>query len=158
MVVSPGKYTAKIKDYGLGTTQNGDPKAMILFTFKDQNGQDRELTWTGSLKEGRAREITIDALLVCGLKGDELSTLASGVEGSALSADQEVQIDVMTEEYEGKAYSKIKWVNRLGGAAFREKMNHGMAVQKMAGLNLKADVAARRKETGVTDKKEDLPF
>lgn len=67
-MINPGKYTAKIKDYGIGSTKAGEPKAMILFTFKDQNGAEKELTWSGSLKEGRAREITIDALLTCGLK------------------------------------------------------------------------------------------
>lgn len=157
-MINAGKYIAKIKDYGIGSTKAGDPKAMIMFTFKDENGTNHEMTWNGSLKEGRAREITIDALLNCGLKGDDLSQLANGIESNVLDANIEVELDIQHKEYEGKIGPRISWINRPGGAAFRDKMEHTIAVQKMAGLNLKADVMARRKEKGIPDKKDIIPF
>lgn len=157
-MINAGKYIARIKDFGVGTTKAGDPKAMVMFTLKDENGTSHDMTWNGSLKEGRAREITIDALLICGLKGDDLSRLSMGVESGILDVNSDVQLDIQHESFEGKTSAKIKWVNRPGGAAFRDKLTPDLAVQKMAGLNLKADIAARRKETGLADKKKDLPF
>lgn len=150
--VNEGKYTAKIKDYGIGTTKEGQPKAMIIFTFKDEKGLDQELVWSGSFKEGKAREITIDALLTCGLKGDNPLAMVGGIETGILNADQEVQIQVKNELYNDKTYSKIAWINKLGGRMFQDKVD----VQKFAGLNLKADVVARRKETGIKD--DGVPF
>lgn len=40
---------------------------------------------------------------------------------------------------------------------FRNKLDSADATKKLAGLNLKGDILARRKETGIKDK-ETLPF
>lgn len=150
------KYTARIKDYGIGTTKAGDPKAMVMFTFKDENGTSVDMTWSGSLREGRAREITIDALLVCGLKGNDLSKLAQGAESGVLDLNRDLSITVEEEEYNGKTYKKIKWINAPGGAGFRDI--DPSTVKKLTGMNLSGDVEARRKQSGIKDKVDEVPF
>lgn len=154
-MIAAGRYSAKIKGYGIGTYKDGSPKVMILFSFKDADEKQQELTWAGSLKEGRAREITIDALLVCGLRGEDIKALAGGVETGLLSTENDVSIVIEHEEYEGKTYARIKWVNPAGGGAFKKSTI--AEVQKMAGLDLKTDVLARRKETGISED-DNLPF
>lgn len=156
-MIDPGRYLGKVKQYGIGTTKAGDPNVTVIFGFKDNLNQERELTWFGSLKEGRAREITIDALLVCGFKGNDIGALAGGPETGLLDLNTDVDLVVENEEYNGKVSTKIKWINRAGGAAFKDKADPSL-IQKMAGMNLKADVAARRAATGVKDSGDEIPF
>lgn len=154
-MINPGKYTGRVKDYALGVTQKGDPKVMIIFTFKDEHGSQQELTWTGFLSE-KAKNITIDTLLNCGMKGEDIGALVAGVECGVLDTSIDVTLVIENEEYQGKTFPRIKWVNRPGGAAFKDKLTSA-DVKKMPGLNLKADVLARRKETGLNED-EKLPF
>lgn len=152
--MKPGRYTGYIRNYGLGENKSGMPNVWINFDVKDTNGDTYGYTWFGSLKEGRAREITIDALLACGLTGNNLENLKSGIEGGALDQTQGVELHLEEETWDGKTRLKVKWINKQGGMKF-DKLASENAAKKMKGLNLDAEVAARRKETGITD---DLPF
>ena len=155
-MVNAGRYTARVKDYGLATTMAGDPKVTVLFTFKDEEGKQQDMFWDGFLKSPKSKEITIDALLVCGLKGDDLTGFENGAESGKLDLSREVEIVVNHEEFNGKTRAKIAWVNRTGGASFKDVSPD--AVKKLSGLNLKADIMARRKETGIEKPEEKLPF
>lgn len=147
--LKPGRYSAKVKDYGISDSKAGKPLIMILFEVQDGVGGTREMIYRGSLNEGKAREMTFDALMVCGLKGDDISLVAHGAPGNALDSEKTVSVVIQNEEYEGKTYSKIAFVNEPGGAAFQKKMDAGDAVTKLAGMNLKNEFAARRIEKGV---------
>ena len=145
--IKPGKYEARVCDYGIKATKAGDPAVVVRFKTETF-----EYNWQGTLKEGRGREITIDALLVCGLSTDDLTQLADGVDSKVLDTEKLVSITVELERNtnDGKDYPKIAWVNELGGGGFKNEMTKEQAVAKMSGMNLKADVLKRRQEKGVT--------
>jgi hypothetical protein len=111
--VVPGTYLGKVKNYGITTTQAGEPQVAIQFGLTTPEGQ-KTLTWHGTLKEGKGREITLGALLNCGFRGDDISALADGVDGGALDTDREVDLVVEDNTPPGKTevYSKVRWVNR----------------------------------------------
>ena len=110
--IKAGKYLGRILDYGIGVTKEGNPQAVILFAFSDAMDNRHEMTWYGTLKEGRGREITIDALLVCGLRGNNLETLADGVQGHALDAGREVQLTIeYQKDQNGREHPRVKWIN-----------------------------------------------
>lgn len=173
MSVKPGKYIGRVVDYGIGTTKNGDPQVMVQFRFEDSDHKTQQMTWFGSLKQGQEgkkapREITIDALLACGLATDEIESLANGPQGCALDEERDVQLTIEEEtDDKGKVRSKIRWINIPGGAAFRDKLSFQDARIKLGALNLKGDVKFRRQQTGITNTHkpptdtaphDDLPF
>src|SRR5690606_25930509 len=128
----PGKYEAKPKQWGLGTTSKGNPQVIVLFGIDDQDGDHHEMTWFGTLKEGRGQEITLDSLLFMGFKGNDLTTLADGVEGGALDMDTPVSITIAEETNEkGQTFMKVQWVNRVGGAAFKDALSKKEAQVKL---------------------------
>lgn len=150
--IEAGRYEARIVNYGIGTTKAGNPQVMVLFEFEDKDQDRHEITWYGTLKEGRGQEITIDSLLVMGMVGNDLTALADGVESGLLNVDSPVNITVALETTEqGQTFAKVQWVNALGGKAFRDKLSKNEAQVKLGALNLKGAVMSRRKETGIQD-------
>ena len=150
--IPAGRHSAKVIDYGLGETKNGDPQVKIRFKL---DGDGSEITWFGSLKEGRAREITIDALLVCGMVGDDLNDLSGGAGSGILNEKKSVSIVVEDEEYNGKTTTKVKWINDIDGGG------RSLAPDKKPLLkSMKGDILARRAQRGKVDSKdnEELPF
>jgi hypothetical protein len=93
--------------------------------------------------------------LVCGLNTDDLTQLASGIDANVLDLNKELSITVELErnDRDGKDYPRIRWVNELGGAGFKNEMSKDEAVAKMSGMNLKADVMRLRAEKVVTTRK-----
>jgi len=163
--MEPGKYIARISDYGISETKSHHPQISILFEFKDDKGNPYKLTWYGTLKEGRGREITIDSLLKCEFKGNNLDLIAGGPPSNILNMEKDLEIDIERHEYEGKAQMRIQWVNLPGGSGFRNKLNEEGVVQSLKGMKLQADVMARRQEIGIIDGQEnsadpddDIPF
>jgi hypothetical protein len=157
-LIQSGKYQGKIIDYGIGETRGGSPQVMILFEMLDQEMDRHELTWYGTLKEGKGQEITLKALLTCGMKGNDLDALADGVLSNILDVDTPVSLTVEREprldamgNSTGETVAKIKWINRAGGAAFQSKLSRDEAKSKISSLNLKNALAAARHETGIKD-------
>lgn len=156
-----GKFTAKIVDYAIRSTKNGDPEPTIRFRWDDH-----EWNWRGSLKEGKAREITLKALFACGFSGDDLSILAEGVVSGALDTDKELLLSVAIElGQDGKEYPVIKSINEIGWQGFQDTMDRGEAIRKMAGMNLKGEIAALKKSIPAATQKKtnvisvnDIPF
>src|SRR3990167_7293401 len=142
--MTPGKYLAKIINYGVSESSTGKLRVEIQFGFKDNEGAEQKLFWHGYFTE-KSLPITAKALVVCGLSGNDHDALAAGPSSGLLNMEAPVQIEVVNEEFEGKTRSKIAWVNSPGGAKFMEPK---MAVQKLKGLGLGAAVAAARAETG----------
>jgi hypothetical protein len=141
MAYKPGKYLARVVDCGLTKTKAGD--AMVLVRFKwDEENTERELNWNGSLKDGRGREITMEALKVYGLKTKDLSLLVDGAE-NVFDTVKPVMITVELEAgTDGKDYAKIKWVNDpdRAGSFKNEITNKDEAKALLAKMNLGADL------------------
>jgi len=139
-----GKHLAKLKDYAMTVTSSEKLQILLVFEF-EFNDQTKELTWYGSFKEGRAREITLDTLFLCGFSGEDLSILAELNTSGALDCDQQVQIVVeLREDLQGKERLQISWVNPVGGAAFKNRLTRKEAAIKLLGLNLKEELLARQ--------------
>lgn len=143
--IPEGRHLAKVIDYGLGETKGGEPQVLVQFKLE---GDGSEITWFGSLKEGRASEITIDALLVMGFSGGDLLTLEGGAGSGVLDEKKSVSITVEAEEYQGKTQHKVRWVNPADGGGTKRKLTD----DKKAKLkSFKGLIAQRRAETGIKD-------
>ena len=138
-----GRHQARVIDYGLTETKAGDPQVRVKFKLV---GDGSEITWFGSLKEGKASEITIDSLLVCGLHGTDLLILEGGSGSGALNEEKIVSIVVEDEEYNGKTTTKVKWINSLDGGAKKLSDNKKGSLKRYSQL-----VKARRVELGIKD-------
>lgn len=158
--MNEGQFTARISNYGLQETKNGNVMAVIQFEFEDSESKKQKLSWRGSFNGG-ALEWTLKTLLICGLFGNDPTVIADGPSSGALNMDKEFNITVK-QEYgqDGKAYWKVTWVNEVG---FSNLLNKAGAVAKLG--DLRAQVAALRKETGYDkkpeikqEKLEEIPF
>lgn len=142
--IPAGRHLAKVIDYGLSETKAGDQQVMVKLKL---SGDGSEITWYGSLKEGKAQEITFDTLQrVLQMQGDDLLALEGGAGSQVLNETKDVEITVAHEEYQGKTQVKVKWINDVGG--FTKKKLDVQATSKLKSLN--AAFKARRKETGAT--------
>lgn len=152
MSVTPGQYKAKISNYGITNTKAGDPQVAVLFDIQDQDGTPREMTWYGTFKEGKGRDITLRALLTMGMRSDDFEKLAEGITGNVLNAENPVNLSIEDEPgQDGKTYAKIRWINPVGGSAFRDKMTKDQAKVKLGALNLRGAMALIKQEMGVKD-------
>jgi hypothetical protein len=87
----------------------GTLQAAVMFAILDEGSyRGRRLRWMGYFTDDSV-DRTIEALRLCGFKGDELSELPRQ------KLDQEVSITVEHEEYDGKTRAKVAWVNAAGG-------------------------------------------
>jgi len=174
-VVPADVYVGRVVNYGIKETKNGDPEPVIVFQVP-VNGKNRSIYWRGSLKEGKAREITIEALLVCGLSTKFLGEMADGPKSNALDTEKDIQLTVINETNDdGKTYAKVQYVNEVGGM-LRNILSRQEAVTKISTLkSLAADIAdlakkrnyslskekpkgAAREETPPPPSGEDIPF
>jgi hypothetical protein len=152
--IKPGKFIGKVVDYGFRKTSGGVVEPQIRFKWKDEFNTEFEWNWRGSLKEGKAREITLAAIVTCGFNGDDLSVMADGVPSGALDTKKEVLLTVVLEPgNDGKLYPKINWINEVGGGGFKDIISRGEVAAQLAGMNLKGDLMALKK-TNTTE----IPF
>lgn len=146
MSIQPGTYIGKVFTHAITETKAGDPQAAVTFTIDDE-GKQKSLTWFGSFKSPKASEITIKALIACGLKGNNPA--------GDLEIGKEVQLVVEEEEgQDGKLRTRIRWVNPVGGAASMKKVDPAAAKAKLS--SLEGAVMAARQATGIND--EEIPF
>lgn len=104
-------YRAKAKEWQLGESENGKPFVGVLFEVLTADAQEKHLTWRGFFTEATT-ERTIESLRYMGFEGDDLEQLV-GLDRN------EVDLVVEDEEYDGKTYARVQWVNRA--AALRVK-------------------------------------
>lgn len=111
-MIEPGTYTARATEIDFGEASNGTPQIAVLFEAVDTG---ETITWYGYLTE-KAAKYAVQALRTMGWQGDDLSALDIG------DIQEEVSIVVDTEEYDGQTRTKVKWVNRPGGLALKQRM------------------------------------
>ena len=158
--MNEGQFTAKISNYGLQETKNGNVMAVVQFEFEDSESKRHKLSWRGSFNGG-ALEWTLKTLLICGLTGNDPTVIADGPSSGVLNMEKEFNITIKHEiGTDGKAYWKVAWVNEVG---FSNLLTKAGAVAKLG--DLRAQVAALRKETGYDkkaeikqEKLEEIPF
>lgn len=153
--IKPGKYKANILDYGIKETKTGAPQVCIAMNYLDSDQDVHEITWFGVLKGG-AEEITIETLLRCGMKGNDILALAGGAESDLLDAATTYTIAVVEHEWEGKKSMRVQWISNSAGA-LENKLSKQDATTKFGALNLKGAVAKMRQDTGMKDEPRKAP-
>lgn len=149
-MIGPGTYLAKSTHWGIKEAKSGSLQCLV--TFKIENS-DETITWYGSLKEGKGREITLKALLNCGLRGTDLNAFSEGPLANALDTKKIVELVVGDEtDPQGVVRTKVQWVNRAGGSDFRNIAPPQDAKAKLKAMNIKADIVALRQELGIKDR------
>jgi hypothetical protein len=108
------------------SSKSGTPQVVVNFEVLEGPEQGRRIAWFGYFTDKTVNR-TIESLRFCGFKGDDLALAVTQ------KLDQEVQIAVAHEEYDGKPQAKVRWVNRAGGDGFRmDKPMAGQALSKFA--------------------------
>jgi hypothetical protein len=82
------------------SSKQGSPQVSVRFATAEGS-----IDWIGSLKEGKATEITTQALAAMGYDGEN----DGSVNGN------KVEIKTQEEEYNGKHTVRVQFVNPLGG-------------------------------------------
>jgi hypothetical protein len=141
-LLEPGTYRARAITGELGYTAKGDEQVAVSFEIIDQNGF--RITWYGSFSaeiSANAKkspiERTFEALRTCGWQGDDISDL-TGIE------QNEVEVVVEINEWEGKESNRIKWVNAPGS---------GLALKNVMPPEAKKAFAARMKGQAIASRK-----
>lgn len=144
-----GKYQARIVDHGLTTTKSGNLQVYIIFKF--DNGE--QMTWYGSLNDGIASEITVNALLECGFNSENFEDLNTP---NALIRDESIDVTLKTEvDNQGKDRLRIKYVGagkeitRISKDEIRQKLSPNVSAKLKELLN---------KKRGKEDPGFEIPF
>lgn len=105
------RYTAKAKAWGLGETDKGTEEIAVEFEILTEGAHVERITWHGYFSD-KTWERTVESLRYMGWEGNDLAD----VQGLDMN---EVELVVEDEEYQGKVYAKVRWVNRMGGLAIK---------------------------------------
>lgn len=144
LLTPPGKYRAKVTDYGITTVKSGpsegNPAPFVQLEICEGTRTGDHLTWQGSFNVGKAFEIAMKALETCGFSGD-LERVALGKAGGALRIDCEVQIVVTNQpKTDGDGYyARVEYINPVGST--KEMMSPEEFKRKIASMGLMGRVA-----------------
>lgn len=155
-MMNEGTYLGRVNDWGITKNKKGDPQVIIEL----MNEAGEKITWFGSFNGG-AKLITIETLVKCGFRGDDLSVLADDEKTTALDKEKDILFNVADEFYNGKNYRKVKWISDPNETRGPKRMNKKEAGQDLASLNLKGilkEVQAEIKDTNGFDPDEKIPF
>lgn len=103
------KYTAQAVDGYLSHTKDGKEQIVVKFAIVGGPHDGQSVDWTGFFTD-KTFDRTIQGLRYCGWEGDDISDL-TGIDRN------EVEVVVEHNEYNGKTYARVAWVNPIGGKA-----------------------------------------
>lgn len=161
-MIEPGMYNAKILNYGVKQTKSGDAAPTIKFAVGSN-----PVFWQGSWKEGKPREISLEALITCGFKKESVRDLykfADGLDSGLLDISKEVNVTVEHETFDGKTYPRVSWINQAGAAGkFKNAIDSGTTKMLIKGMGIEADMMAMYQSIAepvkaVAAASEDIPF
>lgn len=130
MQIENGTYKAKAKGWQLSESSKGTPEVAVEFQLTHPELNNFTITWDGWLSDATF-DRTVESLRHCGWKGSDFNDL-TGLDTN------EVELVIENEPFEGKTYSRVKWVNAPGGGlAFRKAMDPGKTASFAAAMNAK---------------------
>lgn len=139
-LIPKGKYAARGGDPQFGYTSKDEPQVSVTFTLLAEcEDQGREITWFGYFTP-KTEPRTLESLRICGWVGDDLANLGP--------LDNEVEIVVDHEEYQGEWQAKVRWVNRPGSGVF--KMSKPMGAEQLKAFAKQMRGAARASAEGTS--------
>lgn len=98
---------SKAQEWTLGESESGKVYLAVSFKVKDTDGEEKFLGWRGFFTDATT-ERTIESMRAMGFEGDDMTNLV-GLDKN------EVDLVVEDEEYEGKTYARVQWVNKPRG-------------------------------------------
>lgn len=104
-MISDGTYRARAFAFKRGESSTGTPNILVHFGISHGENAGWTVRWYGYLTE-KSEQRTRDSLQTAGWDGIDIAVL-DGL-GSC-----ECLIVVENEEYNGKEYCKVRWVNEL---------------------------------------------
>lgn len=134
----------------------------VEFNFEEPSkGSMETLRWTGWLSEN-AIEKTMETLVdVLEFNGDDSVDENSVLKNpTALNYNKKVKLVVELEDYNGKSYPKIKWVNNVSGSSF-VGVEPTIVKSKLDNLGFKAKFLAAKQKSGSVAtpvSTEEIPF
>lgn len=107
---------SKALEWKLGESDGGKPYLGVSFKVKDTlDGEEKFVGWRGFFTEATT-DRTIESMRYMGFEGDDLSNLV-GLDKN------EVELVVEDEEYEGKMYPRVQWVNKPRGPMVKNELD-----------------------------------
>jgi hypothetical protein len=124
-MLAPGKYRGRPVAAALGLASTGTEQIAVQFDLVDPPGE--RITWYGYFTDATT-ERTIESLRHCGWRdpNNDLSVFVAG-EPLPVGFDQEVELVVQQEAYNGKTQTKVAFVNGGGGLALKNALDKGQA-------------------------------
>lgn len=133
-----GVFKARAKEWDFGVAKSGNEQVVILFEITQGEHAGKCRTWYGAFSDA-AIERTLDSMRHCGWDGDSLAAVEN-------LANNEVEIVIESEEYQGKVNEKVKWVNKPAGLKIQHQLA-GSARDAFA-ARLRGKVIAHKKKYG----------
>lgn len=133
-----GNFKARAKEWDFGVSSNGNEQIAILFVITQGEHAGKTRTWYGSFSDA-AIDRTLDSMRHCGWDGDSLATVDD-------LSNNEVEIVIEEEEYQGKVREKVKWVNKPASLKLQNQLT-GTARDAFAS-KLRGKVVAHKKKYG----------
>lgn len=136
--IQPGTYLATATKAEFGVSKNKGSEYIRVY-FATETGE--SISWDGYFSE-KAVERTIESLRLCGcgFPSDDITNL----EGLG---SRQVEIVVENEEYQGKLYPRVRWVNEPGAVGIAKPLEE--PAKKALRAKTKGLVAASRVAAGV---------
>jgi hypothetical protein len=153
-MIANGVYRARAIQGALGQASTGKDQVAVEFELLTEGMEGQHITWFGYFTDP-TWERTVESLRTCGWQGDDLSDL-TGLGSS------EVDLVIEQEEYDGKIYARVKWINKPGGMSLKAPMSPERAKQfasEMKGriLSLKKNGAAKPAAKSATGRTVEPP-
>lgn len=146
-----GYYKGRILDYGIKKTSKGDPAPTIAFEVKGKDGAVHKVYWQGSW-QGGGMDITMEALLVCGLKNvSNLMRIAEGNSSRALDTALTLDLTIEIETNQNdplKKFNRVKWINADGSSKFKDAISVQEFAPEVSSRGLVAELMRVAQEKG----------
>lgn len=168
--IQAGKYRARAWSVDKGRTETKDtPYIEVQFRLTDGPFAGENIEWRGYLSDG-AKQRTVESLFYCGCWTSPGQTDGDLFDLEGIDKN-EVELVVEPEEYNGKTYMRVKWVNDPSRSG--PKPSNGLSEETKNSirescrpliLRLRQEAAARAVRNGTSDpdsepaKKDDIPF
>jgi hypothetical protein len=152
-----GYYTARAVSGEFGYSSNkGTEQVAVEFEILDEAHAGERIHWMGFFTD-KTTDRTMESLRICGWRTDDVTDL-QGI------GDNQVQLVVDHEEYDGKVLAKVQWVNRIGGGF---KMGSTMSEAQKKAFSARMRGAAVKSRSAAPpangsdkpkDNSDDVPF
>ena len=148
MNLQPGRQRAILADIDyLQSPEKGTLGLAFTFNCIDDENKAFAQTQCRRWLTKKTAEYVMKDLLTCGLKEDvkDITVLAEEDAINKYFNQPVVSLVLEFEEYNGKQYLRVQWINEESGKNF-EALSVSAAKKQIGGLNLKAMLAKTRKD------------